>query len=132
MTQKIIPFLTFHGNAEQAMRFYAAHLPNAAIESLTHFENTPYGDDGKVLNGVLTLMGEKIFFMDMQQAAECPPFSWALSLYVDCNSENEFDTFFTALSQNGFVMMGPEPVLQLRKVAWVTDRFGLTWQLIWA
>jgi len=28
--------------------------------------------------------------------------------------------------------MGPEPIMNLRKVAWVTDRFNITWQLVWA
>ena len=31
-------FLTFNGNAEEALRFYETILPNAKIESLTLFE----------------------------------------------------------------------------------------------
>ena len=58
-------------------------------------------------------------------------FSWAISLQVDCLDEPEFDTLFTRLAEGGTVMMGPEPVLAFRKVAWVTDRFGVTWQLVW-
>lgn len=26
-------------------------------------------------------------------------------------------------------MMEPEPVLDMRKVAWVTDKFGVTWHV---
>ena len=29
-------------------------------------------------------------------------------------------------------MMGPEAVPPMRKVAWITDQFGLTWQLVWS
>jgi len=29
------------------------------------------------------------------------------------------------------VMMGPEPIGALRKVAWVTDKFEVTWQPVW-
>jgi len=56
----------------------------------------------------------------------------ATSLQTDCQDESEFDTLFARLAQDAkAVMIGPEPVLAFRKVAWVTDRFGVTWQLVW-
>jgi predicted 3-demethylubiquinone-9 3-methyltransferase (glyoxalase superfamily) len=126
--QRLIPFLSFSGNAEEAMNFYAAVLPGAKIESLTRFEKEHRGDEGKVLTGVLSFMGQQIMFLDIEAAAHAPAFSWATSLYLDCESEAEFDATFAALSKDGTVMMGPEPVLHFRKVAWITDKFGVTWQ----
>lgn len=125
-------FLTFNGTAEEAMKFYQEILPNAKIENLTLFEkDAPNGDEGKVLNGTLSFAGQEILFMDMQQKYPAPAFSWATSLFVTCVSEAEFDKIFNAVAQEGFVMMGPEPVMDIRKCAWVTDKFGVTWQLIW-
>ncbi|MDR1410367.1 MAG: VOC family protein [Oscillospiraceae bacterium] len=34
INSQIVPFLTFHGNAEEAMNFYATTLPGAKIELL--------------------------------------------------------------------------------------------------
>jgi predicted 3-demethylubiquinone-9 3-methyltransferase (glyoxalase superfamily) len=73
-------------------------------------------------------MGQQIMFLDIEATAHAPAFSWATSFYLDCETEAEFDTIFAALSKEGTVMMGPEPVLHFRKVAWVTDKFGVTWQ----
>jgi predicted 3-demethylubiquinone-9 3-methyltransferase (glyoxalase superfamily) len=126
--QKIIPFLTFHGNAEEAMNFYLKILPNAKIENLVHFENGQRGDEGKVMNGTLVFSDYKIMFLDMNAEYDCPPFSWAQSLYVVCDSADEFDAIFNGLAQDGTVMMKEEPFMNFRKVAWVTDKFGVTWQ----
>ena len=126
--QRLIPFLSFNGNAEEAMNFYAAILPGAKIESLIRFEKGQRGDEGKVLTGILSFLGQQIMFLDIEAAADCPPFSWATSFYLACNDEAEFDVVFNGLAQDGFVMMGPEPVMQFRKVAWITDKFGITWQ----
>jgi predicted 3-demethylubiquinone-9 3-methyltransferase (glyoxalase superfamily) len=130
-SQKIVPFFTFHGNAEEAMNFYAQALPGTAIESIVRFEDGERGDKGKVLLGTLSILGERVMFMDMEAALDLPPFSWATSFYFACASEAEFDAVFATLSEGGMVMMGPEPVLNLRKVAWVIDRFGITWQPAW-
>lgn len=130
--QSLCVFLTFTGNAEEAMRFYEANLPGAKIESLALFEKgMENGDEGKVLNGVLAYREQKILFMDMQAAYPAPPFSWSTSLFIHCVDEAEFDMIFAALAQGGSVMMGPEPVMDMRKCAWVTDQFGVTWQLVW-
>jgi predicted 3-demethylubiquinone-9 3-methyltransferase (glyoxalase superfamily) len=126
--QRLIPFLTFHGNAEEAMNFYEKNLPNAKIENIVYFEKGQRGDEGKVMNGTLSFMGQTIMFLDMNAEYDCPFFNWASSLYVDCSSVEEFDAVFNGLAQGGTVMMKEEPFMHFRKVAWVTDKFGVTWQ----
>lgn len=131
--QSLLAFLTFNGKARQAMAFYESALPGAKIEALTLFgKDEPSGDEGTVLNGVLSFKGQHLLFMDMAAAYKAPDFSWSTSLFINCGDEAEFDTIFGILSKDGMVMMGPEAVMDIRKCAWVTDKFGVTWQLVWA
>lgn len=129
-TITLAPFLTFNGRAEEAMNFYKGIFPDASSISLTCIEDPQLGTVGKVLNGQMTIKGQLLMFMDLPEE-QAVPFSWAISLYVNCADEAEFDTIFEGLSKDGSVMMGPEPILDMRKVAWVTDQFGVTWQLVW-
>lgn len=133
--QRIALFLSFTGNAEDAMQFYVSILPDAKITQLIRYgKEHPYaGDDceNRVLHGSLSFMGQEIMFLDMDDAHPAPNFSWATSIYVDCRDEDEFDAVFNGLSQGGLVMMGPEPVAHFRKCAWITDKFGVTWQPVW-
>ena len=136
----IQPFLTFAGQADEAMRFYVSVFPDSRVLSLTGTDDVKTGKGkkhekgrlaGTVLNARIELKGRPLMLMDIDPAY-APAFSWAVSLYVDCDDEEEFDGLFGKLSEGGKVIMGPEPVLALRKVAWVTDKFGVTWQLVWA
>jgi len=133
--QHLAPFLTFTGKAEEAMRFYAAILPGAEITGLVRYgKDHPYAapeEEDKLLHGALSFAGQQIMFLDMDAAHPAPEFSWAASLYVCCRDEAEFDAVFAGLSDGGTVMMGPEAVGNIRKCAWVTDKFGVTWQPVW-
>lgn len=130
--QDLCVFLTFNGNAEEAMRFYENNLCGSKIESLVLFEkNADHGEEGKVLSGILSFKNQQIMFMDMEQNYPAPSFAWSTSLFVNCFSEHEFDLLFQLLSDNGKIMMGPESVMHIRKCAWVTDKFNVTWQLVW-
>jgi len=128
--QRIKTFLTFPGTAEAAVDFYLSLFPGSKMLEMTKFGPDQFGELGKVLNATFELKGVQFMAMDMDKASAVD-FSWATSLQVDCLDEPEFDTLFTSLAEGGTVMMGPEPVLAFRKVAWVTDRFGVTWQLVW-
>jgi len=128
--QTLIPFLSFSGSAEEAMGHYA-RVFCAKIESIVHFEAGMPGDAGKVLNGLMDFNGFKLMFMDMPAAHPAPDFSWANSLFMPFGSEAAFDKAFAGISEGGTVMMGPEPVNEIRKCAWVVDKYGVTWQLIW-
>ena len=125
---RFIPYLSFHGRAEEAMNFYAEVLPGAKIETLIRFEEGEDGDEGKVLFGELSFLGQRIMFIDIKAGIECPQFTWATSFYLECKDEGEFDAVLAGLAQDGIVMMGPEAILHFRKVAWVTDKFGVAWQ----
>ncbi len=133
--QKIVPFLSFTGNAEEAMNFYAANLPGARITSLVRYgKEHPYaaeGEENKVLHGALSYGGQEIMFLDMDAANPAPGFNWAMSIYLTCRDEAEFDAVFHGLKRDGTVMMGPEAIGHLRKCAWITDKFGVTWQPVW-
>lgn len=138
MTQNLVPFLTFNGNAKEVMDFYSTAFPNAKITN-----SVPYGDSPMttspeekkyILNGEMEIMGTKIMFMDMVgvPSAAAPEPNWSSSIYIECADEPEFDGIFVNLGQDGNIMMGPEPVGDLRKVAWITDKYGITWQPVWA
>ena len=130
--QRMTPFLSFNGNAQEAMRFYETIFPNAKIDKLVFFEeDTPVGLKGKVFDGRMTILGGELFFLDMPPEYPAPAFTWAATLLLNCEDEKEFDHIFAGLAKEGSVLMGPEPVGNLRKGAWVTDRFGLTWQIVW-
>ncbi len=126
---RITTFLTFPGNAWEAIDFYTAVFPGSRIVEVTRFEEGGPGEPGKVLNGVVELLGTEMMFMDLDKS-QVPAFAWSTSLLVYCDEDDEFDLLFEKLSAGGIVMMGPEPVLDMRKVAWVTDKFGVTWQLV--
>ncbi|MBP2097961.1 VOC family protein [Enterococcus rivorum] len=132
---KMTTFLTLPATSEKAMKFYETSFPKAQIKRITRYtENVPNASKemiGKVLNGELEIQGQTIYFMDMMPE-QAPQLSWAISIYTECATENELDTIFANLAKEGTVMMGPEPIMNLRKVAWVTDKFNVTWQLVWA
>jgi len=129
--QRLMTFLTFSGNAEKAMNYYC-QVFGAKIESIIYFEDSELGDVGKVMNGVMDFDGTKLLFMDMAVQYPVPAHSWASSLLLSYTDEASFDAAFSAISSDGNVMMGPEAVGNIRKCCWVTDKYDVTWQLMWA
>ena len=68
----------------------------------------------------------------MKYAWSCNP---GVSLFVDCNSENEIQTLFDALSSNGGQIMVPLDNYAGegdygfgKKFGWCEDQYGISWQ----
>ncbi|EUJ43260.1 VOC family protein [Paenilisteria rocourtiae] len=124
-------FLTFSGEAEAAMDFYVELFgEDAKTFGKTYIGEADRGETGKLLNGTFEIRGQSFMVMDME-AEYATPFSWAASILVQCEEEEEFDRLFAAFSDEGSVMMGPIELPPFKKVTWVTDKFGVTWQLVW-
>ena len=56
-------------------------------------------------------------------------FTPAISLHVNCESEEEIQTLFTNLSRDGKVLMDLSSDGFCEKCGWVEDKFGISWQL---
>ncbi|MGX7245920.1 VOC family protein [Enterococcus quebecensis] len=120
-----ITFISVTEHAKEQMDFYVDVFPNTTIQSVTYYENYPE----RVLNGQLDLNGILIYFLEM--GPENPVTNgWNFSLFAEMDSEEEFDRIFSALSAKGVVIMGPEAAGIFQKVTWLTDKFGVTWQLV--
>ena len=123
-TMKLRPFLMFQKrDAEAAMRFYMSLFDGSEVVHSDHYP------DGTIKMAVFTLGGREVMCSDspIQHAFEFTP---SLSLFVECESEEQLDRVSAALlADGGKALMPPGAYGFSRKFAWVNDRFGVSWQL---
>jgi predicted 3-demethylubiquinone-9 3-methyltransferase (glyoxalase superfamily) len=116
--QKITPFLWFDGKAEEAAKFYVSIFKKGSkVDSLTRYGSAGRGKKAKVMSVVFTLEGQKFFALNGGPEFQ---FSPAISFFVTCKTQKEIDALWSKLSRGG----------KPNRCGWVTDRFGLTWQII--
>lgn len=115
--QKITPFLWFDNNAEEAINFYTSIFKNSKIISMTRYGEGGPGANGTVMSASFQLEGQD--FMALNGGPQYK-FTEAISLFVDCKTQEEVDTLWGKLSEGG--EEGP--------CGWLKDRFGLSWQII--
>lgn len=118
MSDKIVPCLWFDGNAEEAARYYAAHLPDSRIDAIHRSPaDSPSGGEGSVLTVEFTVAGQN--FLGLNGGPHFK-FNEAVSFQILCDSQAEVDRFTAALSA----------VPEAEQCGWVKDRFGLSWQIV--
>ena len=132
MARSLTPFLMFQrGVAEEAMRFYVSLFDeDASIVRLDHFAAGEAGPEGTVKHGEIAIAGQVIRCFD-SPVPHAFTFTPASSLFVDCQSAEELDRVFAALSEGGRVLMPPDNYGFSERFAWTDDRFGVSWQLDW-
>ena len=121
--------LTFQkGNAEAAMNFYVGLFDNASITKVQRWPAGGPVEEGKIMQATFDLDGN-LFMCSDSPAVHDWDFSPAVSTYLECENEAELDGLFEKLSENGDVKMPPNNYGFSRKFGWVTDQFGVSWQL---
>jgi Uncharacterized protein conserved in bacteria len=103
---RITPFLWFDGKAEEAMHFYVSVFPNSKVLSVSPM-TVSFELDGQRFHG---LNGGPQY-----------RFTEAVSFFVDCETQDEVDTYWNKLTAGGG---------QPGQCGWLKDRFGLSWQII--
>jgi predicted 3-demethylubiquinone-9 3-methyltransferase (glyoxalase superfamily) len=115
--QKIIPFLWFDGNAEEAMNFYISIFKNSKVVSVTRYGEAGPGPKGTVMSATFQLEGQDFYALNGGPQFQFTP---AISLFVNCETQQEVDELWEKLSEGG----------RKDRCGWLQDRYGLSWQVI--
>jgi predicted 3-demethylubiquinone-9 3-methyltransferase (glyoxalase superfamily) len=126
--QKITTFLMFEGKAEEAMNFYISLFDQSKIVSISRYGANEPGKEGTVQHAIFSLNGQEFMCID-SFVNHGFTFTPSISLYVNCEKEEEIDKVFEQLSSGGQVLMPLGPYPFSPKFGWVSDKFGVTWQL---
>ena len=113
-TPKVSPFLWFENRAEAAAKFYVSLFPDSRVVSVSAVAAGP-AKGGAVVE--FELSGQRITALDGGPMFTLSP---AVSFVVSCESQEEIDRYWDALSEGG----------TLGWCGWLTDRFGLSWQVL--
>ena len=116
-TQKITTFLWFDNNAEEAANFYVSVFKNSRVLNTTHYGDSGAGPTGKVMTVDFELDGERFTALNGGPNFK---FTEAISLVVNCESQQEIDYFWEKLSEGGKEV----------ECGWVKDKYGLSWQIV--
>ena len=108
--QKITTFLWFDDKAEEAMNHYISVFKNGKVLGI-------HRADGKVLTVTFELEGQQFMALN---GGPLFKFTEAISLFVNCETQEEVDELWEKLSAGG----------EKGNCGWLKDKYGLSWQVI--
>ena len=115
--QKITPMLMFEGRAEEAMTFYVSLFEDSRIVAVNHYGPGAPSAEGSVMTVTAEIAGQQVIGLN---GGPQYAFTEAFSFFVDCDSQEEVDRLWGALTAEG--EEGP--------CGWLKDRYGLSWQIV--
>ena len=126
MATNIRTHLTFDGTAEAAMNFYVDLFPRSEVIKVFHYDEGE--SKGKIQQAFFTLGGREFICIDTPIKHDWG-FTPAVSIFVDCESEEELERLYSALAADGKILMPLDNWGFSQRFGWVSDRFGVSWQL---
>lgn len=120
--QKIQPSLWFDSEAEQAANYYVNIFKNSSLGDISYYPGTGQEIHGKPEGSVatveFTLEGHQFLALN---GGPLFKFNEAISLIVNCDSQEEIDYYWNSLTTGG------DPNAQ--QCGWLKDKYGLSWQI---
>ncbi len=129
--KQVIAYLNFDGNCRQAMSFYNQCLgTELELSTFPDAQGIPSSDPAARIMHARLLRGTEAVLM----ASDTLPvhvFKPGNNFYVSiqCDTVEEIDRIFSALSQDGQVSMPLQDVFWGARFGMLTDQFGIQWML---
>ena len=114
MKKQITPCLWFNNQAKEAASLYCSAFAQSKITS-----QSPIVTE-------IEVSGQKFILLDGGPMYKPNP---SISFYCICENEQELDNAWNIFSKEGKVLMGLDKYPWSEKYGWITDKFGISWQL---
>ena len=114
--QKITPMLWYDTQAEEAANFYCSIFKNSRVNNVARYGDTGPGPKGQVMVVSFELDGQEFTALNGGPTFK---FTEAISMVVNCETQEEIDTYWEKLSAGG----------QEVECGWLKDKYGLSWQI---
>ncbi len=115
--QKITTFITFNNQAEEAVNFYTSIFRNSKILGMSRYGEGGPMPAGTVMGASFVLEGQEFYALN---GGPQFTFSDGISLFVNCETQEEVDELWEKLSEGG----------EKGQCGWLKDKFGVSWQII--
>lgn len=124
----VLPFLMFQGQCQAALDQYVSIFPGARVASISHYGPGEHSPEGTVRQARFTLGGQTVMCID-SPPVHAFTFTPSFSFWVECDSEEELRALADRLKEGGGEMMPPGNYGFSTFFTWISDRFGVSWQL---
>jgi len=114
--QKLSPSWVFNNQAEEAANYYVSIFKDSKIIMTSYYGEDEPGPAGTVSVIGFQLLGQNYFAAN---GGDHFTFTQGLSVYVNCDTQNEIDELWEKLSEGG----------EKQQCGWVVDKFGVSWQI---
>ena len=122
-TPNITPLLMFTqgvaGKAKEAIETYTKLFPDSKIDMTVPYEKGERDTEGFLKHARFTLAGQNFMAMDSSGPHQFM-FNEAFSLVVSCDTQDEIDRYWSALSA----------VPESEQCGWLKDKYGVSWQIV--
>lgn len=115
--QKIVTFLTFNNQAQEAAKLYTSVFSGSAITHTTYYAEGAPMPAGSVMTVEFELAGQRYVALN---GGPHFTFTDGISLAVSCADQAEIDALWDKLTANGG---------QPGQCGWLKDPFGVSWQI---
>lgn len=126
---KLVPYLHFAGNAEEALHFYAEAL-GGEITELSRYGDSPMPVDEdykqKVIHGRVVFADNLIMISDSFKSKAVNT-DGNIQMSVEVGSEAELDSVFAKMAEGGTITMPLQVQFWGAKFGMLTDKFGINW-----
>ncbi len=121
MIHPITPCLWFDNQAEEAALFYTSVFKDSKMEGITRYTKEGFEHHGQKEGTVLTVSfqinGQPFMAMNGGPVFKI---NEAISFQVFCDTQEEIDHYWAKLTEGG----------QEIECGWLTDKFGVSWQIV--
>ncbi|HZZ64872.1 MAG TPA: VOC family protein [Candidatus Baltobacteraceae bacterium] len=120
--QKIVPFLWFSDNAEEAVNYYVSVFQNSKITDVSRYGPAGPLPEGTVMVVEFELEGQEFMAINGGETgtAAAGVYPGAIALYVNCETQAEVDRLWDRLSDGGKKI----------QCGWLTDKYGFSWNIV--